>query len=116
MPKKNSTPFEDTGPRSKAKTQEGRESQLIALAYDAVEKRILEGTASSQELVHFLKMGSSRERREADLDEAKLDVLVTKAEMMESMKRIEDMYKEAINAVTSYRSPASLGPVEDRHD
>ena len=47
-------------------TLEGRENQLIAASYDLAEKRILEGTASSQELTYFLKAGSSKMRLEME--------------------------------------------------
>ena len=37
-----------------ALTPEARENQMIALAVDLVEQRLLDGTASSQETTHFL--------------------------------------------------------------
>ena len=49
-----------------ALTPEARENQLISIAYDLVEKRLLEGTASSQETTHFLKLGSTKERKEKE--------------------------------------------------
>lgn len=116
MSKTKSTVYEDTGPHQKPTTQEGQESLCIALAYDLVEDRLRHGTATSQETTHFLKMGSSKERREAELDAMRIEVLKAKAEAMESLKRVEAMYQDAINAVRSYTSPATLGPVEDRHD
>ena len=59
MGKRSKTVKESTKRRSKpASTPEAREQQLISAAYDLVEERILNGTATSQELVHFLKLGS----------------------------------------------------------
>lgn len=85
-----------------AKTDEERENQLIALSYDLVEKRLREGTATSQETVHFLKLGSSREkldrekiRLEMELDKAKKDSLKTAA-------TIESLYGDAVKAFSSY--------------
>lgn len=92
--------------RRKSKTLEGREDQLIALAYDAAEKRILDGTASSQEIVHFLKMGSTREKREARMEEMEMELKQAKIEAMESAKRMEELYAEAIKSAKSYTSPA----------
>ena len=43
------------GKRRAALTPEGRENQLIDLAVSLVEKRLLEGTASSQEVTTILK-------------------------------------------------------------
>lgn len=106
----------DDKPRRKAPTQEARESQLIALAYDAAEERLRNGTASSQEITHLLKMGSMRERREAEIDELRKDLLKAKAEAYESAKRMEALYMDAIKAVQSYSSPVTSQVLEDRHE
>ena len=53
--------------RPPATTPEGREQQLIALAMEATEKRIRDGTASAQELVHFLKAGSPTAKLERQI-------------------------------------------------
>lgn len=102
---------------ARAKSLEGRESELTALAYDAVEKRIREGTATSQELVHFLKMGSTSEKRKKVLEEEQIELMRAKKEALEAAKRVEELYKDAIQAVRSYSSPVTQGlQVEDRHD
>ena len=49
-----------------ALTPEARENQMIALAVDLVEQRLLDGTASSQETTHFLKLGSMKNRLEME--------------------------------------------------
>ena len=49
-----------------ASTPEGRENEMIMLAYQEVERRIRDHTATSQELCHFLKMGSEKERLERE--------------------------------------------------
>ena len=109
--------FEDTGPkRHKGTSIESREDQLIALAYDEVERRIREGTATSQELTHFLRMGSTREKREARMDELEMELKEAKREALESAKRIEQLYAEAIGAVRSYSSPVTQMPMSDHHD
>jgi hypothetical protein len=86
----------------KSMSVEGRENQLIALATDLAEKRLREGTASSQEIVHFLKLGSERERleREKLLSENKL--LKAKTESIESSQEIKELYAEAIKAMKGY--------------
>ena len=89
----------DISPKSTATTMEGRENELIALAYDAAEERIRNGTASSQEIVHFLKLGSSRERLEKEtmrLKQAKIDAI-------EAAENLEKTYNEAIAAFKSYK-------------
>ena len=47
-----------------ALTPEARENQLISLASDLAEKQLREGTASSQVITHYLKLGSTKERIE----------------------------------------------------
>lgn len=55
------------GKRRAASTPEAREQQLIALAVDLAEKQLIEGTASSQVISHFLKLGSIRAQIEKEL-------------------------------------------------
>lgn len=88
--------------RPPATTPEAREKQLISLAVDAAEKQIREGTASSQVISHFLKLGSTREQLEQQRLMREVDLLEKKAEGLESMKRVEALYTEAISAMRTY--------------
>jgi len=88
-----------------AVSEEARENQLIALAYDAVEERIRNGTASAQEYVHFLRLGSMKERKELELMQKKIELDTAKTEALQSAKRIEELYTNAINAFRSYSPP-----------
>ena len=85
-----------------ANTIEGRENQLIALAIDRAEQQIRDGTASSQVLVHYLKLGSTRERVERQLLEQKMELEAVKAEAIKSQKRVEELYAGALNALRKY--------------
>lgn len=85
-----------------AYTDDERERQLIALAYDEVEKRIRSGKASSQELVHFLKMGSSRERQERKIMIQNEALLGAKTEAIEQQKSSEIFMQDALNAFKVY--------------
>lgn len=96
--------------RSKpALTPEGREKQLIGLAYDLVEKRLREGTATSQETVHFLRLGSPTIKLEQEILEKKKDKLVAEVEAIHSQQRIEELYSDAIKAMRDYRMPSQEG-------
>lgn len=86
-----------------ARTPEARENQLIALAYDVAEERLKNGTATSQEVVHFLRLGSMKERKELELIEKKNELMAAKTEALQSAKRIEELYTNAISAFKSYR-------------
>lgn len=89
--------------RRPATTPEGRENELISLAADLAEAQIREGTASSQVITHFLKLGSTRERLEQQRIAHENELLQVKREAIESHKRIEELYENAIGAMRSYR-------------
>lgn len=91
-----------------ATTPEARENQLISLAYDLAEKRLRSGEATSQEVSHFLKMGSIREKKERERLDHENDLLQAKREMMESQKRIEETYANALAAMRSYSGAEPL--------
>lgn len=85
-----------------ALTPEARENQLIALAVDLVEKRLLEGTASSQETTHFLKLGSMKNQLEMEKLKEENKLLQAKTEALQSAKKTEELFEEAINAMRRY--------------
>ena len=88
--------------RRPATTLKGREDQLISLAVDLAERQIREGTASSQVITHFLKLGSTREQLEQTRIDSENGLLKAKIEQIDSGRRIEDMYSDAIKAMKSY--------------
>lgn len=86
-----------------ALTPEARENQMIALAVDLAEKQLMEGTASSQVITHFLKLATSRERLEREKLEKENELLRAKTEAIESAKRVEELYSDALKAMRNYR-------------
>lgn len=86
-----------------AQTIEEREDQMIALAVNLVEKRLREGTASSAETVHFLKLGSTKERQEREKTKEEIKLLRAKTEELQSAKRMEEVYTKAIRALGIYQ-------------
>ena len=87
-----------------ATTPEGREQQLVSLAYDLVEQRFMDGTASATETVHFLKLGSTRERIEQRRLEAEVELQLAKINSLGSQARMEELTEKAIEAMRSYQS------------
>lgn len=85
-----------------ALTPESRENQLISLAINLAEKQLLEGTASSQVITHYLKLGSTKERLEKEKLEKENELLRAKTEALQSAKHVEELYAEAIQAMRSY--------------
>lgn len=88
--------------RRPALTPEARENQIIADAYDLAEKQIREGTASSQVISHFLKMGSPKARLEKEKMELENELIRAKTKAIESGEEIRAMYEDAIKAMREY--------------
>lgn len=99
--------------RRPATTPEGRENQLIALAMDLTEKQMRDGTASSQIITHYLKLGSSRERIEQERLAQENELLRAKIDAMASAKRVEELYETALNAMRSYAGQEPMEVYED---
>lgn len=85
-----------------ALTPEARENQLISLAVDVAEEQLRNGTASSQVITHYLKLGSTKERLEREKLERENELLRAKAEAMQSAQRVEELYTNALNAMRNY--------------
>lgn len=85
-----------------ALSPEARENQMISLAIDLAEKQLMEGTASSQVITHFLKLASTKERIEKEILEKQKELIAAKTESLQSAKRIEELYSEALNAMRRY--------------
>lgn len=81
---------------------EARENQLISLAIDLAEKQLIEGTASSQVITHYLKLGSTKEKLEKEILEKQKTLIEAKAETLKSSQRIEELYSKAIEAMKEY--------------
>lgn len=89
--------------RRPATTPEQREQQVIADAIDLAERQIQEGTASSQVITHFLKLGSTREQLEQQRIAHENELLRVKRESLESAKRVEELYEQAIASMRMYQ-------------
>lgn len=89
-----------------ALTPEARENQMIALAVDLAEQQLREGTASSQVITHYLKLGSTKERLEKEKLEEENKLLRAKTENIKSMKRSEELMEEALRAFRQYNGQA----------
>lgn len=86
-----------------ALTPEGRENQMIALAVDVVEERMRNGTATAAEIIHFLKLGSSKEKLEQEVMELQKELLAAKTEAIRSTQDLKELYDEAMRSMTEYQ-------------
>lgn len=89
--------------RAPAATVEARENQLISLAADLAERQLADGTASAQVITHFLKLGTMKAKLEMEKIKHENDLLEAKTEALQSAKRIEELYLEALNAMRKYQ-------------
>lgn len=83
-------------------TPESRENQLISLAIDLAEKQLRDGSASSQVIAHFLKLGSTTAMINKTILEKQKDLIVAKTEAIKAGERIEELYNNALKAMRTY--------------
>lgn len=93
-----------------AKTLEGRNDQLVAAAFNLVEQRIHNQTASAQETVHFLRQGSPSQRLQMEKLEAENEVLKARVKEMESRTGAEALMEKAIRAFKGYSGEIPIDP------
>ena len=99
--------------RRPALTPEARENQMISYAIDLAEKQLIEGTASSQVITHFLKLGSSKERIEKEILEKQKSLIEAKTKAYQSADDMKELYAEAIKAMRTYSGHGD--PDEDEY-
>ena len=88
--------------RRPALTPEARENQLISLAVDLAEKQLREGTASSQVITHYLKLGSTKERIEKEILEKQKELIEAKTKSYQSAEELKELYTGALEAMKRY--------------
>lgn len=81
---------------------EARENQLIAMAYDLVEQRLKDGTATSQETTSLIKLGNTKARLEIEKMKHETELLKAKTDAIESARKSEELYANAIAAMRKY--------------
>lgn len=85
-----------------ALTPEADENQMISLSMDLVRQRLIDGTATSQETTHFLKLATPKARLELEILEKQKELITAKTEAIRSEAKVEELYSEAINALRRY--------------
>lgn len=86
-----------------AKTPEDRENQLISLAVELAEQKLRDGTASSQVIVHYLKLGSTKEKLEKEILGLQKELIKAKTENLQATKQVsQDVYADAVNSLRNY--------------
>lgn len=96
-----------------ALTPEGRENQLIAKAINLAERQLDEGTASSQVITHFLKLGTENAKLEREKLKHENELLRAKTAAIESSKRSEELFERALRAMSDYQGSSRHDDDED---
>ena len=91
-----------TSRRPPATTPEARENQMISLAVELAEQQMRDGTASSQVITHYLKLGTTREKLEQEKIARENEFLRIKAESAVSSARSEELMERALKAFRGY--------------
>lgn len=107
---KSETSFKEMRP---AIAPEARENQMISLAERLAEKQLMEGTASSQVITHYLKLGSMRERLERERLEEENKLLRAKTKALEDQKEIKELYLDALKAMRRYSGQDDYSEQDD---
>jgi EAL domain-containing protein (putative c-di-GMP-specific phosphodiesterase class I) len=94
--------------RRPALSPEARENQLISLAVDLAEQQLQQGTASSQVITHYLKLGSSKERIEKEILEKQKILIDAKTQQIQSSQKIEELYANALSAMQQYSGKTAV--------
>ena len=87
-----------------AATPEAREQQLINKAVLLAEKQLEDGTASAAVITHFLKLATEKEKLERQKLQRENQLLEVKASSISQAQDSENLAKEAIEAMRSYKS------------
>lgn len=101
---------------SPASSPQARENQIINLAYNEAEKRIRDGSATSQLLTFFLKLGSIREQMELEKMRSDLRLTEAKIKQIDEQKDIKELYEKAIEAQKRYRGNMFSDDEDEEYD
>ena len=85
-----------------ALSPEARENQMISRAVDLAEQQLIDGTASSQVITHYLKLGSTKAQLENDKLREECNLLRAKVENLKAQAKSEELFEKAIEAMKSY--------------
>lgn len=99
-----------------ALTPEARENQLISLAINLAEEQLLNGTASSQVITHYLKLGTTQAKLETEKLRNENELLRAKTEALATQKQTEELYRNAILAMKSYSGSINNSNNEEDED
>lgn len=99
--------------RPPATTPEGRENQMVNLAFDQAELMLREGRAPTPVVVHYLKLGTENAKLEREKLRSAIALDHRKAENLETASQLEAMYEDAKSAMLHYQGRPDLADDQD---
>lgn len=106
-------PIRDIRP---ALNPESREKQMISLAVDLAEKQLLDGTASSQVITHYLKLGTMKEQLELKKIEQEIELNKAKTKALADAEEIKKLYSDALKAMRKYNGHSEEDADDEDYD
>jgi hypothetical protein len=82
------------------------ENRLVALTMSEAERRIMAHTASDAMLIHFLKLGSTRNELEIERMRRETELMAARRTSIQQQSSSGDDYQNVINAILGYRRSA----------
>lgn len=115
MARQNGSSSGSQKPRKKVyDSPEARENYMIGLSMDCAEQKLLDGTASAQIIVHFLKLGTKRAEIELEKMAMEKEMIRAKTELIDAEKNNGELYLNAIKAMGLYSGkPQETSDEED---
>ena len=86
-----------------ALTDDAEEKQIVALARKVSLERLQNGTATAQEILYWLKAGSSEQRTEQEIKEEQKKLLVAKTKALSDAESSAKAYTDAVKAMQAYQ-------------
>lgn len=83
-------------------TNEGKENHLISLAMDAAEKQLKDGTASSQIITHYLRLGTLKYQLELESLRKENELKAAKTSAINDAREDRELYLKAMEAFSKY--------------
>lgn len=113
---KRANEVKETTPKVKrraARSPESRLNQLVSLAVDLVEQRLIDGTATAQETTTIIKYGTSKSKLESEMMEEQINLMKAKRQAIEDAKRSDEKYEQALMAMRAYNGMSEDEDYED---
>lgn len=102
MPKASQIVIPTTPAFEPARSDDERERQMINLSYDLAEARMRNGVATSAEICHFLKLGSTRAKYEQEELQENIKLLKARTDDISEGKRASAQLDELMKVIKQY--------------